>query len=92
MARILVPPEELRATASKMEGQGQQVDVLLQEMLTLVGNLEGQWEGVAQNTYYNRFNEQVPKAKADIAEIVEGLVKAMKRIADEFERVDQTVV
>ncbi len=92
MARILVPPEELKATARTMANYGQQVDDSLQKMIDLVNNLEGQWEGVAQNKYYNEFNEQVPQSKMRIAEIVEGLATSMKRIAEEFEKVDQNLM
>lgn len=92
MARILVPPEELRSTASNMANKGAEVDGLLAELINLVNGLEGQWEGVAKNTYYSRFNEQVPKAKTDIAEIIEGLVEAMRHVADEFEATDQGVL
>lgn len=92
MADIRVSPERLRSVASTLEGNRQEVDGLLSNMINTVNNLQGEWTGMAQIDYANLFNEQVPTMRTNLAEILENLNQALRRIADEFERVDQQVI
>jgi WXG100 family type VII secretion target len=92
MVNIRVSPERLRSVASTLESNRQEVDSMLSNMVNTVNNLQGEWTGLAQVDYANMFNEQVPKMRTNLAEILENLNQALRRIADEFERVDQEVI
>jgi len=92
MVNIRVSPERLRSVASTLESNRQEVDSMLSNMVNTVNNLQGEWTGLAQVDYANMFNEQVPKMRTNLAEILENLNQALRRIADEFERVDQDVI
>ena len=89
---IRVSPERLRGVASALDTQQQEVDSVLQRMVTTVNDLQGEWTGLAQIDYAQIFNENVPTIRTRIAETMENLVTDLRRIADEFEQVDQQVV
>ena len=92
MVNIRVSPERLRSVASTLDSNRQEVDSTLTNMISTINNLQGEWTGLAQVDYANMFNDQVPKMRTNLAEILENLNQALRRIADEFERVDQQVI
>jgi WXG100 family type VII secretion target len=92
MVEIRVPPERLRSAASALDSQQQEIDSVLQNMVTTVNNLQGEWTGLAQVDYAQSFNDQVPVMRMRLDETLEHLVSDLRRIADEFERVDQQLV
>jgi WXG100 family type VII secretion target len=68
MVDIRVLPERLRSVASSLEGQRQEVDSVLDNMVAAVSNLQGEWAGLAQVDYAQIFDNQVPPMRARIAE------------------------
>jgi len=58
----------------------------------MISNLSGEWAGMAQIDYTQMFEDEVPQMQTRINEILENLMQALRRIADEFERVDQDVI
>ena len=64
----------------------------LDNMINTVGNLQGEWTGMAQIDYSNMFDQQVPSMRTNLAELLENLIQAMRRAADVFERADQEAV
>ena len=92
MVEIRVSPERLRSVASTLENQRQEADSILGNMINTVNNLQGEWTGMAQVDYAQLFNDRVPAMRSNLNEILENLIQALRRIADEFERVDQQVI
>lgn len=92
MAEIRVSPERLRSAASSLESNKEQADETLNTMISTVSNLAGEWTGMAQVDYANLFDEQVPQMQSNLRELLENLISELRRIADEFERVDQEVI
>lgn len=92
MVEIRVSPERLRSVASQLDQNRQEADQVLATMIQTVNNLSGEWSGLAQVDYANLFNERVPTMRTNLAEMLENLIQALRRIADEFERVDQQVI
>lgn len=92
MVEIRVSPERLRSVASQLDGNRQEVDTLLQNMITTVNNLQGEWTGLAQVDYANLFNEQVPQTRNQLNDILENLSRELRRIADTFEETDRGVI
>ena len=92
MAEIRVSPERLRSVASTLDSQRQEADSILNNMINTVNSLQGEWTGMAQIDYANLFNDRVPAMRSNLNEILENLIQALRRIADEFERVDQQVI
>jgi WXG100 family type VII secretion target len=92
MVEIRVSPERLRSVASTLDGNRQEVDSLLSNMISTVNNLQGEWTGLAQVDYANLFNEQVPQTRTQLNEILDNLSRELRRIADTFEETDRGVI
>ena len=92
MVDIRVSPERLRSVASTLDSNRQELDSILQNMISTINGLRGEWTGLAQVDYANEFNDRVPSMKTKLAEVLENLIQELRHIADEFERVDQEVV
>ena len=89
MVDIRVSPERLRSVASQLNGNQQEIDSMLNNMITTVANLQGEWTGMAQVDYANMFDQQVPTMRTNLAEVLENLIQALRHAADVFERADQ---
>ncbi len=89
MVDIRVSPERLRSVASQLDGKRQEVDSVLTGMISTVADLQGEWTGMAQVDYANRFDQQVPSMRTNLAEVLENLIQALRHAADVFERADQ---
>ena len=89
MVDIRVSPERLRSVASQLNGKQQEVDSILNGMISTVSNLQGEWTGMAQVDYANQFDQQVPTMRTNLAEVLENLIQALRHAADVFERADQ---
>lgn len=92
MVEIRVSPERLRGVAGQLDQMRLETDQTLANMIQTVNNLSGEWAGMAQVDYANQFNDQVPRMRTNLAELLENLIRDLRRIADEFERVDQQVI
>jgi len=92
MVEIRVSPERLRSTASDLDRQRAEIDSTFANMRGMISNLSGEWAGMAQIDYTQMFEDEVPQMQTRINEILENLMQALRRIADEFERVDQDVI
>ena len=88
MVEIRVSPERLRSAASDLARQQAEVDGLFTSMRSMVEGLSGEWAGMAQIDYTQLFNDQVPKMQTQINELLENLMQAMRKIADDFEQTD----
>lgn len=92
MVEIRVSPERLRSVASQLDQKRQEADQILATMIQTINDLGGEWTGLAQMDYANSFNQQVPTMRTNLNEVLENLIQDLRRIADEFERVDQQVI
>lgn len=92
MVEIRVSPERLRNVAGQLDQKRQEADQVLATMIQMVNNLGSEWSGLAQVDYANLFNERVPQMRTNLSEVLENLIQSLRRIADEFERVDQQVI
>ena len=92
MGEIRVSPERLRAVASTLDEQQERLDELLARMIRTVDDLRGTWRGAAGADYIQAFYDTISPLRARMAETIEGLVADLRRIADEFERVDSEAV
>lgn len=89
---IRVSPERLRNTAARLENQAGETDDLLRSMMQIVGGLDAEWAGAAQAEYTGHFIASVSRMRGQIAHILDALIRDLRHIADEFERVDREAV
>ena len=73
---LKVTPEKLMQASSEFEASGTQVNSITQEMLSIINNLKGVWQGEAASGYTNKFNslaDDIDKINRMIAEHVRDL-------------------
>lgn len=92
MVEIRVSPERLRSAASTLETYKGQTDETLSTMIRTVNDLSGEWAGMAQVDYANLFNERVPQMQTQLRDLLDNLIRELRRIADTFEEVDRGVI
>ena len=52
---LKVTPEELQSTAGEFSGKGNTIKGLMDQMMGIVTNLSGSWQGEASATYLRKF-------------------------------------
>lgn len=73
---LKVTPEKLMQASSEFEASAGVVNNITQEMLSIINNLKGVWQGEAASGYTNRFNglsDDIDKINRMIAEHVADL-------------------
>ena len=92
MPNIRVNPDELRNVASQLESGASELTGLLDRLIAQVNNLNGQWEGMAQVQYNDRFQQEVPQMKTKTDEILTNLAQMLRKAAEVLEQADQNAV
>lgn len=73
---LKVTPEKLMQASAEFETTGATVNSITQEMLSIINNLKGIWQGEAATGYTNRFNglsDDIERINRMIAEHVTDL-------------------
>lgn len=89
--KLLVSPEQLKATAGEFNAQATQVKALHDEMITKVNNLSGVWTGNAGDSYRNKFGN-LQKAMDTIFRMIQEHVSDLNAMAEEYDAIDTGVV
>lgn len=91
MAIIQVTPELLRGKASEVRGIKSNHDEIVNQISSLVTNLNSQWKGAAQDTFLSRYNDFKGTTFVEFTNMLEGYAKLMDTAANELEQQDQTL-
>lgn len=86
---IKMSPEDLRACASKLTKNCQEVLALAKNIDNNIKTAASNWEGQAQKRYTEDFDKVKPTLEKTIPEQLTTLAENLKKMADEFERLDQ---
>lgn len=90
MAEIIrVSPDQLRDIASQLDGHRNEIEGLLETVISKVHGLQGEWTGLAEKDYMQVFDNEVPPMKPKIAQILEDMTQRLRRAADVLEQADQ---
>lgn len=85
---LKVSTEQLRSSASELSSQGQQISALTSEMTNIITGLGSVWEGVASQSYIQKFrglDDDIQRMNRMIQEHVTDL-NDMAQAYDEAER------
>ena len=88
--RITITPQELRSTASNFRGKSDEIEGILQYLLTEVNNLESTWDGAAQDQFFAQYNELQPSLK-QFPEILQGISSQLDAVAQTLEETDSAL-
>lgn len=91
MATIQVTPTMLRGKASEVRGIKSNHDAIVDQITSLVNNLNSQWKGAAQSTFVDRYNQFKGTTFVTFTNMLEGYAKLMDTAANELEAQDTTL-
>ena len=83
--QIRITPDQMRARANEYRTEAERVQSVIGKMDSLLGALQGEWEGAASRAYAARFTELRPgfvKARELIDEIARALDNTALRLED----------
>ena len=87
---IKVTPQELRGTASRLNGGSNQINGILGQLQREVHGMADMWTGVAHDQY-KQYYEQWDKAAKQLNEALHNLSELTTKAADAFEQADQSI-
>lgn len=91
MAQIRITPEELRESATflgqKEESIGNEVQALKQR----INNTTANWEGAAQNSFVQTFEQLLPVLEQQLPQTIEGIIAMLNGAANTLEEADQQI-
>ena len=88
--QIAINPQRVREVAGKFKQSSEQSQQMVQQMRTSVDSLQGEWKGVANQSFfaeYQNWTQQMGK----YVSLLDGISRELNQIATEFERVDQSM-
>lgn len=91
MATIQVTPEMLRAKAGEVRKIKGEHDTTVNQITTLVHNLNSQWKGAAQDTFLSRYDNFKSTTFVTFSNMLEGYAQLMDKAANELETQDSTL-
>lgn len=89
--KLLVSPEQLKATAGEFSAQATQVKALHDEMIAKVNNLSSVWTGTAGDNYRGKFKD-LQKSMDTISRMIQEHVSDLNAMAEEYDAVDTGVI
>lgn len=87
---IKISPDAMRERASQYRSQADTVNGVISRMDSLLGQLQGEWEGASSQSYAARYNELKPGfMKAE--ELIREIAAALDSTARIMEETDQSI-
>jgi WXG100 family type VII secretion target len=88
--RILITPEQVDAVAKQFRQSREQSQQIIQRLNQQFHSLEGQWEGMTKQKFFQKFQE-ANKQMANFVHLLDSISQELTQIADRFRTVDQTM-
>ncbi|MBP1903397.1 WXG100 family type VII secretion target [Paenibacillus turicensis] len=88
MAKILITPEEMDRIAGQFTSGAQQSQEISNSLTNAINNMQGQWEGMTQQSFFQRYEEDKKKIEQYI-EMLKTVGEDLKKIAERFRMADQ---
>ncbi len=88
---IKITPEELRDAATILDANRDEILAKVEDIHKKIEEVAANWEGAAQSSFVEGFNEMVPLLSKDFPSIIEGLSAQLRGAADAIEAADEEV-
>jgi WXG100 family type VII secretion target len=89
MGTIKVTPEELREAATYIQNKGSEIETDFNEIGSKINEVTASWEGLAQISFVEDFENLKNELFSKLPEIIEGIYKKLQTNADVIEDTDQ---
>lgn len=87
MARINVSPEQVRQVSGQFKQASQESQQIFNNLTTTINNMQGEWEGVAQQRFYQEY-DQWKNSMGQFVQMLDSIGTQLEAIATRFETVD----
>lgn len=91
MASIRMTPQELRDSATFLSGKRDEIVSAVNEIKSRVDSTTAEWEGAAQSSFIESFNEMLPMLTESFPETIQGIESMLTGAADALEQADSEV-
>lgn len=91
MASIRMTPQELRDSATFLGGKRDEIVTAVGLIKSRVDTTAGEWEGAAQSSFIEAFNDMLPMLTQSFPETIQGIESMLKGAADALEQADAEV-
>lgn len=91
MASIKMTPQELRDSASFLGNKRGEIVDAVSAIKSRVDSTAAEWEGAAQSSFIESFNEMLPVLTESFPQTIEGIENMLKGAADALEQADQEI-
>jgi len=91
MVNIVVAPERLEEVAGVFEQKRSDTEAMIQSLKSTMDTLDAEWDGVAQNKFYNEWNEMIPKM-SQFTDLLQEIAGELRHIAQTFREVDEGII
>lgn len=91
MASIKMTPGELRESATFLGGKREEIVSAVGMIKSRVDSTAAGWEGSAQSSFVETFNEMLPMLTEKFPETIEGIEKMLTGAADALEQADEEI-
>jgi WXG100 family type VII secretion target len=91
MTQIVVSPEQLEAVATTFDTQRTETENVLSMLVSSMGELEAEWEGMAQSRFYAQWNQTFP-SMTQFSHLLGEIAAELRRIAQVFRETDEQVI
>lgn len=91
MASIKMTPQELRDSATFLGGKRDEIVSAVQQIKSRVDSTTAEWEGAAQSSFIESFNEMLPMLTESFPETIQGIESMLSGAADALEQADSEV-
>ena len=89
--RITITPSELRDASSQFNTKADEIEQILNDLKSLVDNLESTWDGAAQDQFFIMYDEMHPELAKIAEEVLPGIANTLTSIADTLEETDEQI-
>ena len=91
MSQIRITPQELRESATFLGQKEEAIGTEVQALKQRINDTTANWEGAAQNSFVQSFENLLPMLEQQLPEVIEGIMKMLNGAADTLEEADQQI-
>ncbi len=91
MASIKMTPQELRDSAQFLGNKRQEIVDAVNAIKGRVDATTAEWEGAAQSSFIESFNEMLPMLTESFPETIQGIESMLSGAADALEQADEEI-
>ncbi len=89
-SQIRITPDQMRERASQYRQEAEKVGDVISQMDSLLGALQGEWEGSASESYAARYQELKP-GFMEARELIDEIARALDSTARIVEETDSSI-